>query len=150
MYLSPRGKCLYNLFLNNALLLELYRDDLYTDLENNNKLTYDLSAYEIIKYLLEYIFGLFQKEQQYIRSAIHCLNQYQESFGSDYIVAPLLEGVIKNIRSYYPNREAEFYKLMQKAEDIIKSMNEYSRMIEDKYRCKFTVSRYLEDVMLNA
>ncbi len=146
LYLSPRGKCLYDLFSNSALLLELYRDDLYTDLENNDKLTYDMTIYEVMKYLLDYIFDLFQKEQRYIRNAIHNLTFYQEAFGSEYLVSSLLEGVVKNIHSYYPNRDAEFGKLISHVKGIVQCMKEYSKMIEERYHVEFTISRYLVEV----
>lgn len=147
LYLSPRGKCLYGLFQRNALLLELYRDDLFTDLENNDKLTYEMSTYEVIKYLLDYIYELFQKEQQYIRCATHCLSNYQESFGNEFIVSMLLEGVVKNIHSYYPKRDAEYRELILRAQEIIQYMDEYSNMIDEKYHFRFTISQYLKEIM---
>lgn len=149
IYLSPRGKCLYGLFEKNALLLELYRDDIYTDIKNNDKLTYEMSAYEIIKYLLEYILVLFNMEQQYIRNATHCLSDFKDAFGTEFLVSPLLEGVVKNIRAYYPNRDAEYKELMLSAKDIVQQMKEYSNKLFERYNIKFTISEFLESTMKN-
>lgn len=147
LYLSPRGKCLFNLFNKNALLLELYRDDIYTDLKNNDKLTFEMSTYEAIKYLLEYICELFQKEQQYLRSSFHCYKEYQEAFGNEFLVATLLEGVIKNIHSYYPDRGVDYNNLMVIAKDIICNMSEYSNMLKDKFNINIRLSKYLMEIM---
>jgi hypothetical protein len=149
IYLSPRGKCLYELFEKNALLLELYRDDIYTDIKNNDKLTYDMSTYEIIKYLLEYILELFHMEQQYIRDATHCLSGFIDAFGTEFLISPLLEGIVKNIRAYYPKRDAEYEELMLDVKRIVQQMNDYSNKLFEKYSIRFTISGFLETKLKN-
>ena len=63
MYYRQEGKCLYWLLPQNALLLELYRDDIVTDLVNNDKLTSRLTEKETLVYLLQYVKVLFEHEK---------------------------------------------------------------------------------------
>lgn len=144
LYLSPRGKCLYWLLPQNALLLELYRDDIVTDLVNNDKLTSRLTEKETLVYLLQYVKVLFEHEKGYIRNAGESLNQYQEYFGEEFITAMVLEGIIKNIKSYYPDRDAEYHELNLIAKEIVLDMSKYIRDINREYGVLFRFSEYLD------
>ncbi len=143
LYLSPRGKCLYGLFAQNALLIELYRDDIITDLDNNDKLTCRLTEKETLEYLLRYSKVLFEYEKGYIRSAGETLNLYQEYFGEEFITAMILEGIIKNIKSYYPDRDSEYYELDSIAYEIVIDMTKYIRDISHEYGVQFKLSEFL-------
>lgn len=147
LYLSPRGQALYKLLSQNALLLELYRDDIYTDLNNNDRVTSDLSTNELMMYLIDYVIYLFQCEQKYISSAISCLEHYQELFGEEFIIVPLLEGIIKNIKAFYPERRQEYQQLMNRIKELIKKMNQYTNIIEIEQGIKFETSNYLNSVL---
>lgn len=147
LYLSPRGQALYNLLSQNALLLELYRDDIYTDLNNNDRVTSDLSTNELMMYLIDYVIYLFQCEQKYISSAISCLERYQELFGEELIVVPLLEGIVKNVRAFYPERKEEYQVLMDRIKELIKKMNHYIRVIENEQGIEFVTSNYINSVL---
>ena len=147
LYLSPRGQALYNLLSHNALLLELYRDDIYTDIDNNDKVTSDLNTNELMTYLIDYVMYLFQCEQKYISSAISCLERYQELFGEELIVVPLLEGIVKNVRAFYPEREEEYQKLMNRIKELVKKMNHYISVIENEYGIEFVTSNLLNSVL---
>lgn len=146
LYLSPRGQALYKLLSQNALLLELYRDDIYTNLENNDKLTSDLNTDELMMYLVDYVSYLFQCEQKYIGNAISCLERYQELFGEELIVVPLFEGIIKNIRAFYPKRDDEYQNLMKRIRNQINKIKEYIDMIENEQGIRFSISQYLNNV----
>ena len=148
LYLSPRGKCLYHLLPQNALLLELYRDDIVTDLVNNDKLTYELTEKEILDYLLNYLKTLFDYEKGYIRNAGETLDRYIEFFGDEFIVSMILEGIVKNIKSYYPDSEIEYYELNSLAEQIVLDMSKYIRDINREYGVSFKISKYLEKTFL--
>ena len=146
LYLSPRGQALYKLLSQNALLLELYRDDIYTNLENNDKLTSDLNTDELMMYLVDYVSYLFQCEQKYIGNAISCLERYQELFGEELIVVPLFEGIIKNIRAFYPKRDDEYQNLMKRIRNQINKIKEYIDLIENEQGIRFSISQYLNNV----
>lgn len=149
LYLSPRGQCLYDLLSKNALLLELYRDDIYTDIENNDKLTDNMTTDEIMEYLLKYIETLFQSEQKYIANANLNLKKYVEAFGNEFIVVPLIEGVVKNIKVYYADKVEVYYQLIEKVKKLLFLMQEYITMIDREYSIKFTISKYLSDIFLD-
>lgn len=145
MYLSPRAQFLYSLLGENALLLEMYRDNIYTDIINNDKLTCNMKTGEVIIYLLAYIERLFAYEKRYIGEALDNLSKYQELFGKELLVTPLLEGVVKNIHSYYPDEGKEYVEIMEYAHKIIGMIKEYINIIEEEYGVRFLISNYLED-----
>lgn len=128
-------------------MLELYRDDIYTDIDNNDKVTSDLNTNELMTYLIDYVMYLFQCEQKYISSAISCLERYQELFGEELIVVPLLEGIVKNVRAFYPEREEEYQKLMNRIKELVKKMNHYISVIENEYGIEFVTSNLLNSVL---
>lgn len=144
IYLSPRGKCIYNLLSRNAVLLELYRDDIYTELSNNDKLTSELSTAEVFDYLLDYMNICFQIEMRNIGDAIPDLSKYQETVGSKYITSILLEGVVRNITAYFGDTNDIFEKLKSKWIKICKNMMNYSEDISKRYNVKFDIPNYLE------
>ena len=146
LFLSPRGKCLFDLLSKNAVLLELYRDDIYTGLENNNKLTYDLSMYETFNYLLDYIKECFNTETNNIGEMIPDLRNYQETVGCVFLSSRLLEGVLKNIHSYYQNTEDQSLTvLVEKSKQICDEMKSYAQEINQRYNISFSVASYLSD-----
>lgn len=148
LYLSPRGQSLYYLLSQNALLLELYRDDIYTDLNNNDILTNDLSTNDLMIYLINYVEYLFKCEQKYIGNSISCIERYQALFGKEFIVLPLLEGIVKNIRSYYPDREKGYYELMRKVLILINKMNDYIKILDNEEGIEFSFSKYISDSLI--
>ncbi|MBC5745191.1 hypothetical protein FMM74_016840 [Lachnospiraceae bacterium MD308] len=148
LYLSPRGLLLYELFSKNALLLQLYRDDICTDIENNDKITNDLKTDEILKYLLEYISKLFACEKKYISNASFSLKKYCDLFGQELITALLLEGVVINIKTCYPENTQEYKMLMHSAKNLIREMKHYISIIKKEYNIIFKTTDYLEHVIL--
>lgn len=148
LYLSPKGKCLYYLLPQNAILLELYRDDIVTDLVNNDKLTSELTEKEILDYSLNYLKTLFDYEKGYIRNVGETLDRYIEFFGEEFIVSMILEGVVKEIQTYYSDSEVEYSELNSLAEQIVLDMRRYIRDINKEYGVSFKMSKYLEKTFL--
>lgn len=147
LYLSPRGRYLYNLFSKNALLLELYRDTIYTSLKNNDKLTCELKIYDVIDYLISYIEVLFQFEKRNIGEAVPNLGQYQEFFGSELLVSPLLEGVFKNIKAYYPERGEEYNELLCRLKSLLYIIYQYVDLVQKERGIRFEISSALNNVI---
>ncbi len=143
LYLSPRGQSLYKLFSKNAVLLELYRDDIYTDLPNNDKLTSRMSTDLIFEYLLNYLNLYFKLEKKYIGSAIPDLEKYQVLIGTEFITSVFLEGVSKNINTYYKNQGPEYDCLMAKVFELRDNMLDYSKALQEEYNIGFSISNYL-------
>lgn len=140
LYISPRGQFLYGLFSQNALLLELYRDSIYTNLEGNDRLTSEMRTVDILNYLLSYIERLFEYEKRYIGNAIQNLKKYQEYFGSEFLISPLLEGLAKNIKSYFQKEKSgEYSALMTRVDIFLKNINQYIALIFERTNIAFCV-----------
>ena len=106
-------------------------------------MTCRLTEKETLEYLLRYSKVLFEYEKGYIRSAGETLNLYQEYFGEEFITAMILEGIIKNIKSYYPDRDSEYYELDSIAYEIVIDMTKYIRDISHEYGVQFKLSEFL-------
>ncbi len=139
LYLSPRGKCLFELFSKNAVLLEIYRDDIYTDIVNNDKLTDDLTTTEVFDYLLDYLGSLFEFEKGKIGSAIPDLSLYQEILGDVFMTSILLEGVVNNMAVYFKSKDNTYADLLCKTKNIFDNMSIYSESLRKKYNIDFYV-----------
>jgi hypothetical protein len=152
LYLAPRGECLYGMLSDNAVLLELYRDDIYVDLPGNDIVTDNMSSTaEVFDYLIKYVAFLFECEKRNIANASDNLNRYQELIGDEFITALLLQGIVKNIIVYFKKQgEDSFYnELMENARTIINNMIEYSQKIEEVYKVIFKVPDDLKKLISN-
>ena len=98
--------------------------------------------------MLNYLKTLFDYEKGYIRNAGETLDRYIEFFGDEFIVSMILEGIVKNIKSYYPDSEIEYYELNSLAEQIVLDMSKYIRDINREYGVSFKISKYLEKTFL--
>lgn len=143
LYLSPSVQLLYEMFSQNALLLELYRDTIYTDIEKNDVLTIKMETGDIMLYLIRYIEKLFEYEKENIGKALQNLELYIENFGEEFLVSPLLEGVLRNLKSYYPDVGKDCQSMNNKINKIIQSLITYSKNIEEEWGVKFRISDFL-------
>lgn len=144
LYLAPRGVCLYNLLSRNAVLLELYRDDIYTNLYNNDKMTYELKTKDLFVYLMDYLDELFEIEKRNIGSATSNLEKYQELLGSEFITVILLEGIVRNLGAYFKEKGNDYEEIMERVYKLRDKMQYYSKAIQEKYNICFSISKYLE------
>ena len=136
---------MYNLLCKNAVLLELYRDDIYVDLPNNDKLTSQLDMATVFEYLLNYIEVCFETEQRNISDAIPRISKYYDVIGSEYISSILLEGVVKNMVAYFKNEDEAYEHLNNKAIDLCSIMLKYSKDVGDRYGVYFNIPTYLNE-----
>ncbi len=148
LYISPRGQFLFNMFSQNALLLELYRDSIYVDLKDNDKLTSTMRVNDVMHYLISYVTKLFEYEKHLIGDAQLNLLKYQEYFSSEYLVSPLLEGIVKNIRSYFKEDSDDYSLLMNEIHLLITRINQFTDLIINERNIAFHLSDYLIDVEL--
>ena len=146
-YVSPRGKILYELLSQNALLLELYRDDIYVDLEYNDRLTVDMRTYDVIRYLILYVERLFEYEKKNLAEAYFNLKRYQEFFGVELLVCPLLEGLIKNIQSYFKNDIEALDQLLTQVGGVVDKIQKYCDFISETQGVDFKLSDYIVRTM---
>lgn len=129
LYLSLRGKKLYDLLSENSLLLELYLDDIDTDSSFDGYNREKLFKTEILLKCIEYIKYLFEIEKGYILKASQNMPQYFQLFGNEFIVAHLIYGVIQSIKSlYYQN--SVFHEMALKINSLIEEINLYAEKLE--------------------
>lgn len=150
LYLSPKGVCLYSLFRRNAVLLELYRDDICTELPENDKLTYDMKKMEVFRYLILYVEALFQCEQINIANSVMRLEKYVETFGSDFIICDLLEGIIHNLVAYYREDKEPCIILIEEVRKLYKKIQDYAGVISGKYKINFYMTQSLKSAFMKA
>lgn len=143
-YISPRGQFLLNLLSQNALLLELYRDSIYVDLIGNDCLTNDMRTYDVMQYLINYVEKLFEYEKRNIGDALFNLHKYQEYFGRELLISPLLGGIVRNINSYFKENCDEYNRLIGKTQSLIFKIKEYLNILYKDKGMTFMLSDTLK------
>lgn len=106
IYLSLRGIQLYNMLKASSLLFETYRDDIDTELENNDKKTMILSKAKRIEYCLNYSMQLYGKEAEIIR---FCSDKVllENTLGDELVSYILLHGIYASINIYFQDNVNE-------------------------------------------
>lgn len=145
VYLSLRGDRLFKMLSENTLLFELYRDDIDTDIEGNNRITIDMSQTERFIYMIKYVEKLFEIEKDYIVKADGMLNRYTQLFGNHFIITPLLEGIGRNITAYYGKKDEEFFKVRSLLITLLKKVKSYSDMFNSNNAIRIELSSYIEE-----
>lgn len=137
LYLSLRGERLYLLLAQNSLLFKLYRDDIDTNLENNEKTTIELGEFLSLKYCVEYTVFLFKKEKHYI-SNVKNLSRYERFFGNEYLISPLIMGLKQTIEAYYKDKNDPEYQILKtKVNALVNEINNYSISLKDNNKLNF-------------
>lgn len=132
LYISLRSLSLMYILENSSILMEFYRDDIDTYLNNYDKVSTELSFYNKIIYILDYIEKLFEVEKNYINMSLPHLDDYRKMFGDIYIVSSLLEGVIKSIKNCYTKNDDEYILIVQKISLLLDAMSSFTKEIEEK------------------
>ena len=145
LYVSPRGQYLFSLFSQNALLLELYRDSIYVDLRGNDRLTDDMRTFDVMQYLIAYVRKLFEYEKRNIGEAFVNLRKYQEYFGDELLISPLLEGIVKNICSYFRAGCEEYNELMDEIQLFTSNIKQYTHILSNDTGIHFRLSDYFKE-----
>ena len=108
MYITSRGRKLWDMLKDDSQLLELCREDIYREecsfMDDKMKSSYDLMTEGkqdiLFKDLLAIIEQIFEEEKEYLK--IVCkknrLDLFREAFGKSPLALTLLEGVNKSIQ----------------------------------------------------
>lgn len=96
-------------------------------------------------YLIEYTAKLFEYEKRNIGEALANLRKYQEYFGDELLVSPLLEGITKNINSYFRENRDEYNALMKAVDGLTKTITHYIATLERSKGVSFRLSKYFEE-----
>ena len=133
IYLSRRGFQLYKMLEKNALLLMVYRDDIDTDIENNDKSTLSLSNSKSIQYCIKYIEHLFNLEVALTKIIVNKAI-YISTIGSTLPTVQLMKGIRESINIYFneasPDRDQTiilYNQLAEKMQKYIVSLSENGR-----------------------
>ena len=135
LYLSSRGKELYEMLKRDSVYLEMLRENVwrsYIDRKSyseysSNELMEDSKQSLIFKDLLEYINYLREEEEDVLLVVRRRKKEreYKKTFGKTLVVQVLLEGVKKSIE-YSGNRayiQNEFYKVEKSINETRKQIN---------------------------
>lgn len=123
VYLSRRGGKLYEMLGLNSLLIQVYRDDIDTELKNNDVGTVNLNSVNRILYIIQYVRDLFEIEAGYLR-IVKDKNQFYMNMGSQFATVILMKGIKESIDTYYITTSLE-------REQIIKAYNELAKDMEE-------------------
>jgi hypothetical protein len=133
IYLSRRGLELYKMLEKNALLLLVYRDDIDTDLDNNDKSTITLSMAKSIQYCIKYIDHLFEIEINLSKN-IKNKEKYIYNMGNKLPTVVLMNGIRESILRYFSDKKQNweetvliYNKLAEKMRDYISDFSEDGR-----------------------
>lgn len=124
VYLSLRGYRLYSMLEVNSLLLQTYRDDIDTDLEENDILTLQLSKYERIKYCIQYCAHLFNVETDYILR-MKSKKLFIDCFGKKTAVVIVMSGIRESIKIYFLRDSYEKSELRKEYNALAKNINSF-------------------------
>lgn len=123
VFLSTRGKQLYNMLSSNSLLLEAYRDDIETSLSQNDVPSLDLPHSACLKYCIQYINTIRLKELELLY-LIKNGNDYVKNFGNETLTVHMLTGISETIKTYYTNDTVEKLELVNAYNDVVYRENE--------------------------
>lgn len=123
IYLSRRGEKLYEMLEFNSLLMQVYRDDIDTDLEYNDLGTINLSSINRILYIIQYVRTLFDIEAGYLR-IVKDKKKYFLSMGKKFATVILMKGIRESIVTYYVDL-AEEKRIVGEYNKLAKDMREF-------------------------
>lgn len=128
VYLSKRGEQLYKMLGFNSLLLQVYRDDIDTNLEYNDIGTLNLNSVNRILYIIQYARILFDIEAGYLR-IVKDKKKYYISMGDRFATVILMKGIKESINTYYVGL-AEQERIVNEyntlANDMMEFINDYN------------------------
>ena len=112
LYLSIRGNKVLDMLSRDSLLFEVLRDDIDTDLKDNNVPSSQMNQTSKLIYLISYCSKLFEIEKEYISYANKEL--YFKNFNNSFIIIRLLKGIHNTNHYFYKNEDDD--SLLVKAE----------------------------------
>ncbi len=107
LYITSRGKKMWDMFRDDSVLLELCREDMYLEEpanEDEKRCSYDLmiekKQCDLFLMLLKIIGDIFEQELSYYQAACRNGNRerYRKAFGRQPVALILLEGVTRSIQ----------------------------------------------------
>ena len=139
LYISPRGEELFKLLVKNSLYFNVIRDDIDTELAENDRASVDMSENQKIEYYIDYIISFFEKEKNYIIAAHHSLEEYIKCFGNELITSLLMQGFVQSMAKYF-SEMSNTNKVMRKFFHLYEEVLNYISAMKSEYAIEFKVS----------
>ena len=128
LYLSIRGNKILEMFENDSMLFEIFRDDIDTTIENNTVISTKLNRKEKMVYLIDYCGLLFEKEKNYIANSNKL--DYFKLFNNRFIITRLLTGIKKSFTYYYRKQDENAMFVRKKLLDMFNEIIQYKNKLE--------------------
>lgn len=145
LYLSPKGKELYDMLRKNALYFNIVRDDIDTNLHNNQNISAKLSESEKLIYFFEYIKTIFEKEKMFISAARNQLKKYHNAFGCNLITSLLLESFVQSAKTFFTAQKTDSDGLIQNFCIFYAEVENYITYMNAEFMSSFTISESVKD-----
>lgn len=129
LYLTPKGRALWNMLQSDSVLMELYREDYYREYDTPGCYNNPLSSYilmrdhqqdQIFIDLCRILCELINLEEQYLQNARkhHTMYAFKQTLGSKMVCVHLMSGIEKSMDYSGLKRQAEvneeYQKVMEK------------------------------------
>lgn len=142
VFLSRRGKELYSMLNKNSLLLEVYRDDIETDLVNNDITTLKLSKTSRILYCLDYIEQLHFVELQLLRLVTN-KREFEDTIGVFLPTVILLNGIRESVTKYYTQPSQQRDEIVTKYNALTKEIREAINIFNEEGNYSFINAEFI-------
>lgn len=132
LYLSAKGKAIWDLLSNDSVLIECYREDTYRKVKHkNSRLTNEnLSQEEILVDCLLFIEDIVSEEMKTIRGFINSkqIDEYHKLFGESMISKHLLQGIENTVKYYFVAHSRIL------SDEYVSVYNKIKKQIDDCYK----------------
>lgn len=128
LYLSFRGNKIMELLSRDSLLLEIFRDDIDTNISGNTIPSAEMSQREKMIYLINYCEQLFEREKEYIQVADK--SRYFEAFGGSFIITRLVKGLQQSFFNYYRRIDEDYHEVSDALKELFSNIVIYRNHLQ--------------------
>lgn len=130
LYLSSRAKVILKMLEKGSIIMEFYRDDIDTELLNNDKISTDLSQTDKFIYLQQLIMQWLDLESSFIQNAMSNIDEYIRCFGNNYIISGLIMGLLISFQKYYKTKDQDYLTVFDGMKQLMEHCFEAEREID--------------------
>ena len=112
----------------DSLLFEVLRDDIDTELPNNDIPSSQMNQTSKLIYLISYCDHLFEIEKNYIAASNK--EQYFRNFSNSFIITRLLKGIHNTYHYYYRNEDSDSILVKKELIKLYQKIKNYRKLLE--------------------
>lgn len=131
LYLSIRGSKALEMLETDSMLLEIYRDDIDTEIEHNTILTSRMNQTDKMIYLIKYCRYLFEKEKHYI--SLSKKEEYFKMFGNKFIVTRLIKGIKQSFIYFYRKNDENAQFVRKNLFELFDLIEQYKTILKKDF-----------------